>query len=667
MDSPTSNESSPLWTPSVQRVQSTNLYAFLQWLKERGQSVANYAALWKWSVTDQTEFWLAVWEYFDIHSSTPYHAVLEGAQMPDFQWFPGARLNYAEHIFRQSRGGKAAIFFRNEAGLQEEWTWDTLEAQVGALAQTLRNLGVGPGDRVASYLPNIPQTVAAFLATASLGAIWSSCSPDFGPSSILDRIGQIRPKVLFAVDGYRYNGEIYDRRETVTQVVRALPDLMATIFAPYVFPDEEAPDISPLLTWQQAVSRPAPLTFAQVPFEAPLWILYSSGTTGMPKAIVHGHGGMLLQHLVNATFHIDLSPDDRFFWFTTTGWMMWNIVVSGLLTGSAIILYDGHPAFPDFNRLWQLAEESQMTVFGTSAAYLHGCMKARIQPGRDFNLQALQSIGSTGSPLMPEAFLWVYAAVKDDVCLSSSSGGTDVCSAFVAGVPTLPVFAGEIQARALGVAVEAYDEAGVPVVDQVGELVITMPMPAMPVAFWNDPDGSRYRASYFDAYPGVWRHGDWIRITPRGSVIIYGRSDSTINRYGIRMGSSEIYRIVEVIAEVQDSLVVDLEALGQQSYMPLFVQMKPGCALTEEVQNSIRGALRDQLSPRHVPDAIIAVEEIPKTLSGKKLEIPVKKILMGIPASSSVNQGAMQNPCSLSPFIALAAILNRPRPGDGQP
>lgn len=652
------NTETPLWEPSPDRIQKANLTHFLDWLSRRGHDLPDYQALWQWSVKDLSGFWESVWQYFEVMSETPYHAVVVGSTMPGVRWFPGATLNYAEHIYRQHQGSEPALLFQTEDRPLDQWSWDTLWTHVGALAQTFRNLGVGPGDRIAAYLPNIPQTVAAFLAAASLGAVWSSCSPDFGPASVLDRIGQIQPKILLAVDGYRYGGKIFDRRETVKAVVQALPDLAATIFVSHVFPKDSAPDLPRLLRWQEAVANPAPVAFTRVAFDHPLWILYSSGTTGIPKAIVHGHGGMLLQHLVNAAFHMDLRPKDRFFWFTTTGWMMWNIVVSGLLRGVTSILYDGHPGYPDFGRLWRLAAESRMTVLGTSAAFLHNCMKAGVEPGRDFDLSALQSIGSTGSPLAPEAFRWVYDHVKRDLWLASASGGTDVCNPFVGGVPTLPVYPGEIQARALGAAVEAFDDQGRAVIDEVGELVITQPMPAMPVYFWNDPSGERYRSSYFEMYPGVWRHGDWIRITPRGSVVIYGRSDSTINRYGVRMGSSEIYRVVESLPEIQDSLVVDLEALGRQSFMPLFVQLKPGFSLNEELERRIREAIRHALSPRHVPDAIYSIDEVPKTLNGKKLEVPVKKILLGIPLEKAVNLGAMQNPDALQPFIRLAQTLN---------
>lgn len=650
----------PLWTPSQARIAETNLWHFTEWLRTRDQEFPDYTSLWQWSVTDLAGFWESVWHYFGVISATPYRTVVEGHMMPGIRWFSGTTLNYAEHVFRRRRGSEPALLFQTEWSGLGEWSWDTLEAQVGALSRTFRRLGVRPGDRVAAYLPNIPQTVAAFLATASIGAVWSSCSPDFGSVSVLDRIGQIRPKVLLVTDGYQYGGHVYDRRATALTVAQALPDLAATIFVPHVFPDEAMPSFPQGMSWNDAVARPESPAFIRVPFDHPLWILYSSGTTGIPKAIVHGHGGMLLHHLVNSAFHMDLHPDDRFFWFTTTGWMMWNIVVSGLLQGSTSVLYEGNPGYPNFNQLWRFAADTRMTVFGTSAAFLHNCMKAQVEPGRDCDLSALKTIGSTGSPLTPEAFQWVYDHVKSDVWLTSASGGTDVCNPFVGGVPTLAVYAGEIQSRALGASVEAYDETGQSVVDEVGELVITQPMPSMPLYFWNDTDGRRYHASYFDMYPGIWRHGDWIRITPTGAVIIYGRSDSTINRYGVRMGSSEIYRVVETLPEIQDCLVVDLEALGRQSFMPLFVQLKAGLSLDHNLEQRIRDTLRSQLSPRHVPDAIYAIADIPKTLNGKKLEVPVKKILMGVPVDQAVHPGTMQNPSALDPLIALAKSWNRP-------
>ncbi|PSR32305.1 MAG: acetoacetate--CoA ligase [Sulfobacillus benefaciens] len=644
----------PLWTPSMERIRRANVSHFITWLTARGHIVPDYSALWEWSVTEQTTYWQSIWDYFHIQSSTPYNAVYEGTPMPDIRWFPGATLNYAEHIFRQSRGAQPALLFQSESSPLEQWSWETMQQIVAGLANTLRNLGVVPGDRVAAYLPNIPQAVAAFLAAASVGAVWSSCSPDFGVSSVLDRFGQIRPKVLFVIDGYPYGGKIFDRRNTAQTIAESLPDLVATISVPYVFPLPSTASMPHEIPWHVAIAHSAPMQFTRVPFDHPLWILYSSGTTGLPKAIVHSHGGMLLHHLTNAAFHLDLHPGDRFFWFTTTGWMMWNIVVSGLLQGATSILYDGHPGFPDLYRLWHLAADTEMTVLGTSAALLHQSLKQHLDPGRHADLHSLTSLGSTGSPLLPEAFEWVYRAVKQDIWLASTSGGTDICNSLVGGVPLLPVYAGEIQARTLGAAVAAYDDRSQSIIEATGELVVTHPLPSMPIRFWNDPTGQRYRATYFERYPGVWHHGDWIRITSRGTVIIYGRSDATLNRMGVRMGSADVYRVVEGLTAVQEALIVELEDPPGTSWMPLFVHLRDGIVLTESLTQSLRDALRTQLSPRHVPDMIYAVPGIPKTLNGKKLEVPIKKLFMGFAMEDAVNRETVANPEVLSFFEALA-------------
>jgi acetoacetyl-CoA synthetase len=531
---------------------------------------------------------------------------------------------------------------------------------VAAVAQGLRELGVGRGDRVVAYLPNIPEAVVAFLATASLGAIWSSCSPDFGPASVIDRFAQIEPKVLFAVDGYRYGGKDFDRRPTLTALQEAMPSLERTVVVGYLDgTDADLDGLGAALGWEQllASGAGAELRFERVPFDHPLWVLYSSGTTGLPKAIVQGQGGILLEHLKKLHLHVDAHPGDRLFWFTTTGWMMWNFLVSGLLTEAAIVLYDGNPGHPDMSALWELAARAGVTMFGTSASYIAACMKAGVLPGEGRDLAALKAVGSTGSPLSPEGFDWVYEQLGADTWLFSTSGGTDLCTAFVGGVSLLPVYRGELQGRALGAAVEAWDEDGQAVVDAVGELVVTEPMPSMPLFLWGDEDGSRYRASYFEMFPGVWRHGDWIEITSRGTAMIYGRSDSTINRSGIRMGTSEIYRAVLSIDAIVDALVVDLPKPGTEGWMPLFVVLRDGVRLDDELSREIARRVRERCSPRHVPDQVFQIEAVPRTLSGKVLEVPVKRILMGTPAARAASRDSLANPEALDYFSAMAADL----------
>jgi acetoacetyl-CoA synthetase len=652
-------EGTPLWEPSEELKENARISDYMEWLKaEKDLSFGNYNELWDWSVTDLEGFWATVWEYCGIKASKPYERVLGKREMPGAEWFPGAELNYAEHVLRHAayRPDEPAILHQSEVRPLGEVNWGELQEKTAALAAGLREMGVGRGDRVAAYLPNIPEAVIALLACASIGAVWSSCSPDFGAGSVVDRFKQIEPKVLLAVDGYRYGGKDYDRIEVVARLQEEISTLEKTVVLPYLSADPDTSALENVVVWGDLLAghEGAELAFEQVPFDHPLWILYSSGTTGLPKAIVHSQGGILIEHLKKAVLHLDLGPDDRFFWFTTTGWMMWNLVVAGLLTGSTVLLYDGNPGYPDMNVLWEFAEKTGMTCFGTSASYITACMKADIEPGRDFDLTNLKSIGSTGSPLPPEGFEWAYQHVKEDLWLFSTSGGTDLCSAFVGGVPLLPVRAGELQARSLGAKVEAFDEEGNPQAGDVGELVITEPMPSMPIYFWNDPEGERYRESYFDVYPGVWRHGDWIKVKENGACVIYGRSDSTINRGGIRMGTSEIYSAVDKLEEVADSLVVDVPREGGGSFMPLFVVLQEGVEFNDDLKNTIKGSIKENTSPRHVPNEIFAVPEIPKTLNGKKLEVPVKKILSGTPLEEAASKESLSNPESLDHYVELA-------------
>ena len=644
-----------LWEPSEKTKQESNLRKYMQWLEQkRGLHFTGPEELWAWSVDKLEDFWASLWDYFEIQASMPYKTVLVERKMPGAQWFPGAQLNYVQHVFRNATTERPALLFQSEQQPLIEISWDELHQQVCTVAATLRNLGVKQGDRVVSYMPNIPQSVIAFLATASIGAIWSSCSPDFGTSSVVDRFRQIEPKVLFAVDGYQYGGKTIDRRATISELQQALPTLQKTIVVPNVFKDVSAESYANAMLWQEMPPATADLIYELVPFDHPLWVLYSSGTTGLPKAIVQGQGGILLEHLKNLHLGMDLKQDDRFFWYTTTGWMMWNLLIGGLLLGIPVLLYDGSPGYPDMNVLWRFAEQSGMTFFGTSAGFILACMKAGITPGKTFDLSRLRGLGSTGSPLPPEGFQWIYEQIKQDLWLASISGGTDVCSAFLGGSVLLPVHAGELQCRLLGAKVEAFDDNGRPLIDEMGELVITEPMPSMPLYFWNDPEGKRYHESYFEMYPGIWRHGDWVKITPRGSAVIYGRSDSTINRKGIRMGSSEIYRVVEDIPEVLDSLIIGVERAGGAYYMPLFVVLQPGVELDDALKTTIRNKIRANLSPHHVPDEIIAIPEVPRTLNGKKLEVPVKKLFMGAPLEKAISVDSMSNPQVMQYFIEFA-------------
>jgi acetoacetyl-CoA synthetase len=650
-----------LWEPTPSFAQQTNIYSYMRYLKERcGLTFPTYNSLWEWSVEELEKFWTSAWEYFQIRVSVPYCRVLSPGAMPNVKWFEGSRLNYAEHIFRNATKDRPAIIFQSELRPLSEISWGQLYREVSSLATALKDMGLTKGDRVVSILPNIPEAVIAFLACSSIGAVWSSCAPEIGASTMIDRFKQIEPKILVTVDGYRYNGKDFDVSGVISELQKALPTLEQTILVHYLSKSRSRPNVTATL-WDDLVRCWENLTYEQVDFAHPLWILYSSGTTGLPKPIVHGHGGILIEQLKAHSLHLDLKPTDRLFWFTTTGWMMWNFTVGGLLLGSTIVLYDGCPWWPEPDSLWTFVENSGTTIFGTSAAYISSCMKMGTSPCKDHEFSKIKAIGATGSPLSAEAFNWIYEFVKPDVWLACISGGTDICTSLVGSCPLLPVHAGEMQCRCLGVKVEAFNEQGEAMVDEVGELVVTKPMPSMPLFFWNDDKQERYRESYFNLYDGVWRHGDWIKITQRGTAQIYGRSDSTINRHGVRMGTSEMYRVVEAVPEVVDSLVIDLE-LSSGPYMPLFVVLRAGVPLTDELKLKITDRIRSDLSPRHVPDDIFAISEVPRTLNGKKMEVPIKKILSGIPCEKAVNPDSMSNPTSIVHFLEFATSLGDKAP-----
>jgi acetoacetyl-CoA synthetase len=608
-------------------------------------SFDGYHDLWRWSVFDLEEFWSSLVEFAGVRFSEPPARVLGNDAMPGASWFPGARLSYAEHMFAGKDPDALAIQHASESRELASMTWGELRGLTASIAAGLRASGVGEGDRVVAYMPNIPETVAALFACASIGAVWSSAAPEFGVRSVVDRFSQIEPKVLLAVDGYRYGGKDFDRRDAVDRIAAEIPSLSRVVRLGYLAGSG----------WEDGFLGPSDsLEFAQLPFDHPLWVLYSSGTTGLPKPIVHGQGGILVEQLKKGVLHLDAQAGDRFFWFSTTGWMMWNFLVGVLLTDASIVLFDGNPGYPSLERLWDLAEETGMTTFGTSAAFVASCMKEGVSPrSPERPLSALGSVGSTGSPLSPEGFDWLYEHLGPDLWLFSTSGGTDMCTAFVGGVPTLPVYEGELQGRMLGASVEAWDPSGRPLVDEVGELVITQPMPSMPLFLWGDEDGSRYRESYFEMYPGVWRHGDWIKITDRGTAIIYGRSDSTINRGGVRMGTSELYRAVLALDEVVDALAIDVPRPGTDGWLMLFVVLRDGVSLDDELVARVRARIRQDCSPRHVPDEVRAIPEVPRTLSGKVLEVPVKRILMGVPAEQAASRESLANPAALDFFVAL--------------
>ncbi len=653
-----------LWQPGPEVIERARITAYQRWLgAERGIALGGgtgpdaYRELHHWSVTEPGSFWGSLWDYFGVAGERGDGPALTGTTMPDVTWFPGATLNYAANALRvaDTDPSRIAVIARDEAGNQSALSYGELAAEVARVAAGLRALGVTRGDRVAAYLPNIPAAIIGLLATASIGAIWSSCSPDFGPASVIDRFAQITPKVLFVVERYRYGGKEFDRGNAVADITAALPGLAAVIVAGRRGAagghGEGAGPAPRTLAFDSLPGAPGmALEFEAVPYGHPLWVLYSSGTTGLPKAIVHSHGGIVQEHLKALCLHQDLGAGDVFFWYTTTGWMMWNFLAGGLLAGVTIVAYDGSATYPDTGALWRMAAETGVTYFGTGAPYLLACAKAGLTPGREHDLSRVRGVGSTGSPLPPEGFRWVYQEVGSDLLLGSYSGGTDVCTGFVGPCPLLPVRAGVIAGSCLGARVEAYDPAGRPVIGEVGELVLTAPMPSMPVGFWNDPDGKRYRASYFSPWRGVWRHGDWISMLPDGGCVIFGRSDATLNRGGVRMGTSEFYRVVEQLPEVADSLVVDTGQLGADGRLILYLVLADGSALDDDLTGRIKAALRTALSPRHVPDEIHQVPGIPRTLSGKKLEVPVRKILLGTPVADAADPDALANPEVLAWF-----------------
>jgi acetoacetyl-CoA synthetase len=649
-----------LWSPTPESIRATRVAAFAAWVAERrGISFGDptdYDTLWRWSVEHLDQFWgdLATWT--GVLPDVPDDRVLTDRSMPGAVWFPGTTINFAEQVFRNVSDEHPALIVVAEDTEPVELSWSALRDQVGAFAATLRGLGVQRGDRVAGYLPNVPEAIIAFLGAASIGAVWSSCAPDFGTRAVLDRFVQIEPTVLVAVDGYRFNGKDYDRRDVVAELRSALPTVRTTIAVPRLFPDE-VPDGA--LPWAEAVADGREPEFEALPFDHPLWIVYSSGTTGLPKGIVHGHGGVVLEQRKQLDLHVDVGVGDRLFWYASTAWIMWNIATSALLTGATVIVYDGAPTYPSVDAQFALAARTGMTYLGTSPGYLMACEKAGVRPGKAHDLSALRAIGATGSPLPAGSFHWVYDAVKPDVFLGSLSGGTDVATGFIGSAPLLPVTAGELQRPMLAVAAASWNEDGEPVVGELGEMVITEPMPSMPLYFWNDPGGARYRESYFEPWPGVWRHGDWLEITERGTCLITGRSDSTLNRGGVRMGTADIYAAVESVPAVLDCVVLGVEQPDGGYWMPLFVQLAPGEELTEDLKAQLKQAIREQASPRHVPDEIIAVPGVPHTRTGKRLEVPLKKLFQGVDPVKAVNTGAVDDASLVDHYVRLAKERSR--------
>jgi len=638
-----------LWTPSPERAAATRLAGFERWLKDtRGLEFDGYQQMWEWSVSDLEGFWTAIIDFCDLPVSG-WREVLPERKMPGADWFPGAKTNLVAQLLRfaKEKPDAQAIVSQSETDGRVELSWRELDEQVGALQATLRAMGVGKGDRVVAVLPNTAESMVAFMAVAGLGAIWSLCAPDMGHVAILDRFKQIEPKVLIAQDGYVHGGKTYDKTPILTDLAAELPTLEHKILRPVVG------DGAGWTLWDDAIADRQASQVEMVEFSDPIWVVYSSGTTGNPKPIVHGHGGVLIEGAKQA-LHQDIGPDDRFCWLTSSGWIMWNTQLNTLGQGAMVAMFDGAPNHPDMLEVWRMVAREKLTYFGAGAAFFQGCLKAGARPGAELDLSALRSLGSTGSPLSQEGYDWIYSEVKSDIWLAPISGGTDLAGAFVGGNPMLPVRAGEMQCRLLGNACRSFDDEGKELIGEVGELVCTEPLPSMPLYFWGDEDGSRLHDSYFDTYPGIWRHGDWIEITPEGGSVIYGRSDATINRRGLRLGSSEIYRAVEGLDEVMDSLVIDLEFLGRDSFMVLFVVPKEG-PLTDALRDRIKLAIREAVSARFLPDEIVEVADIPRTLSGKKLEVPVKKLLLGHDPDKVVNRDSMANPDSFDQFLAYAA------------
>jgi len=651
-------DAEPLWRPGSARIARANLTQYLDWLAARGRRFDSYAALWQWSIDDLDGFWGSLWDYFDIRASRPYERVLGRRSMPGAEWFPGARLNYAEHALRHEREGAEALQYLSEREELRSLSWTELGAAVRRLATHLRSLGLQPGDRVVAYLPNSPEAVIAMLASVSVGAIWASCGPDFGARGVLDRFTQLAPTLAFCVDGYHYGGKAFDRRRELESILGALPTLRRVIYLRRLYPADTATPSAHSTLWEQALDGPAvsreSFVFEQVPFAHPLWILFSSGTTGLPKPIMHCHGGITLEQYKSLAFHMDVHARERMFFFTTTGWMMWNFLVSALLFDVVPVLYDGNPAYPEPDVLWRMVQQTRASFFGASPTYIGILEKAGIVPKQRFDLSSLSSALLAGSPVTAECNAWMYRCVKADIWAHSGSGGTDLCCGIAGGVVTLPVYAGEIQARQLGVAAYAFDESGRTLVDEVGELVITQPLPSMPIGFWGDADGSRYRDSYFDQYPGIWRHGDFFRVNARGGCFVLGRSDATLNRHGIRIGTAEVYRSLLCVPEIEDALIVNLDLPGGGFFMPLFVKLRAGQVLDAPLTERIRSRMRSDYSPRHVPDQINAVNAIPYTLTGKKMEVPVRRILMGVAPDKAANPSAMANVEALDYFIEYA-------------
>jgi len=648
-----------LWEPSAERLQQLNITVFTDWLGEtRGLQFADYAALQRWSIEHLEDFWSALWDYFEVQSSSPYECVLANRDMPGAEWFPGAQLNYAEHIFRRFSDNEAALVFASEDCEMSALSWQELTAKVKVLAAWFRDAGLKPGDRVAAYLTNSPEAVITMLATVSVGGVWTACSPDLGTPSVLDRFAQLEPRFLFCVDGYRYGGKPYKRHKEICELVAGLPSVESVVLVPHLEKEFSEAPVEGALLWDELLDSKAlpdaEMEFTQVPFGHPLWILFSSGTTGLPKAIVHSHGGILIEQMKLSSLHFDLKPGDRLFFYTTLGWMMWNFLVSSMLLGVVPVLYDGNPNYPDGEALWRLAEQSGATLFGASPTFVQMQQKAGIVPRDNFDFTSLRSIMVAGSPVSAECTAWFYENVKDDLWLMPGSGGTDICSGFVGGVPGAPVYAGEIQGIHMGVDAHAFDEDGNSLINEVGEMVITQPMPSMPVCFWNDENDARYKDTYFDTYPGIWRQGDFFMVNDRGGCFVLGRSDSTLNRYGIRIGTAEIYRCMDLIDEVDDALIVNLDLPGSNFFMPMFVKLANGLELDDAIDQKIRKMLKDNYSPRHVPEKIYQIDDIPYTLTGKKMEVPVRKILMGVPEEKAANRNVMSNPASLDYFVRFA-------------